>query len=1147
MKHAIRAVVHSQNNFLKLLLLLLLLMLIPYAAARAQTGVSFTVNTLGDEEDPDAGEIGDDGHCDVDPNTPGDQCTFRAAIQNHNGNRNLDHNFIFFEIPNAPEAPGTGNNIITIGATGLGALPSVLGSVTIDGINHASPNSSRIEIDGSMAGATAIGLQLLGGKDEITFLVITKFSSHGVFIAGTPPPGEGGHLLQSLYIGTDQAGANDKGNGGDGIFIDNTPGNTIGGVGVLGNVIAANKGYGIRILGRDQSETGQPNGAHDNRIFGNKIGQDFTGNTELANEQGGILNQNAPVNTIGGATPGQGNTVMGTKTGIWVEGSLSKGVLVLGNFVGKDGTVAKFTAGIRTRAGEQLSVQGNILTNIDSVGIDIFLDANGNYNILKNKITGKAKVGAKFTFGPGRVIQVNYSNNLSFGNDVGLDINESLNGTINWQLVGDTAMNGQTGANLVFRAAGTKQLSNNHWEANASIGFKYLCDFAQGVTAAITINGDVYAKNGAEGFSGKVQLQTQATLTFRLLKLSGSENGKDGMTLGLAATGGARGDVLLGGGTDLSFNLGAALRLQGEKSSIDLFKVSIEDLDAHGNKDRDVVFYLFDIKLGNSFVRNTITDNVGTAIVLDGSSEARIDSNTITNNGGAIQLRDLATATMGRNTISGNAKGIMLAGTGTGSPISANSIFSNTGLGIDLGNDGVTPNDAGDADTGPNNLQNFPVLTAVNTSGGNTTIQGTLNSMPNTAYKLEFFSNAACNPAGFGEGQTFLGSETVTTNASGDAPFSVVLTGVALSPGAVVTATATDPANNTSEFSACLSGGNVQLADLELTKAANNTTLNLGAPVSFTLQLVNKGPSNASGVVVRDLLPAGISFTQASPSTGTYNNATGQWLVGTVNNGAQAALTITGTVTQIGTITNTAEVTASGLPDPDSKPDNGIITEDDQDSATVTVQQQNSIEAQIVQLGVQVNALVASGDLTRQQGDILNALLGAALRFYRDGNPRAAIGTLQVFIGVVNVFTRIRNFPNFHRLSRAKGRELTRSAEKIIAAIRAAIPPASPVMDNGRKPELVLEGTGNGVRQFGNYPNPFRQYTNIIFELPEDTKVRLTVFDQHGRIVTQLLNTRLTAGRHLVPWRPGHLPAGMYLLRLDTDDGGQTIKMIYTE
>ena len=140
--------------------------------------------------------------------------------------------------------------------------------------------------------------------------------------------------------------------------------------------------------------------------------------------------------------------------------------------------------------------------------------------------------------------------------------------------------------------------------------------------------------------------------------------------------------------------------------------------------------------------------------------------------------------------------------------ILGNRIFANVGLGIDLDPtpvvdipDGVTSNDVGDVDAGPNNLQNFPVLTTASTNGTNTTVSGTLNSTANTTFRVEFFANSALDPTSFGEGEQFLGFITVTTDASGNVSFiETIPTGVPV--GQLITATATDSDNNTSEFSA---------------------------------------------------------------------------------------------------------------------------------------------------------------------------------------------------------------------------------------------------------------------------------------------------------------------------------------------------------
>jgi parallel beta-helix repeat protein len=135
--------------------------------------------------------------------------------------------------------------------------------------------------------------------------------------------------------------------------------------------------------------------------------------------------------------------------------------------------------------------------------------------------------------------------------------------------------------------------------------------------------------------------------------------------------------------------------------------------------------------------------------------------------------------------------------------LTKNEIFSNGDLGIDLqSSGGVTANDPGDADTGANGLQNFPDLTVVTNPNGTTIITGTLNSTANTTFTLEFFGVLSCDGSGHGEGQAYLGSDTVTTDGSGDVSFVSVVFRAAPQNG-FVTATATDPGGNTSEFSSC--------------------------------------------------------------------------------------------------------------------------------------------------------------------------------------------------------------------------------------------------------------------------------------------------------------------------------------------------------
>lgn len=130
------------------------------------------------------------------------------------------------------------------------------------------------------------------------------------------------------------------------------------------------------------------------------------------------------------------------------------------------------------------------------------------------------------------------------------------------------------------------------------------------------------------------------------------------------------------------------------------------------------------------------------------------------------------------------------------------------------------------------------------------------------------------------------------------------------------------------------------LADLSLTMSRSTPTPTYGTNFNYTLTASSAATSSATatGVTVSDLLPSGVTFVSAS-GTGTYTSGTGVWSVGSLAAGGSASLTITATASgSVGTvITNTAQITASSQPDPDSTVNNGVTTEDDYASAAITV------------------------------------------------------------------------------------------------------------------------------------------------------------------------------------------------------------------
>jgi len=151
--------------------------------------------------------------------------------------------------------------------------------------------------------------------------------------------------------------------------------------------------------------------------------------------------------------------------------------------------------------------------------------------------------------------------------------------------------------------------------------------------------------------------------------------------------------------------------------------------------------------------------------------------------------------------------------------------------------EGPTPNDACNAEGGgtgslSNDGANYPVLTAASSSGGLTNVEGTLNSRPNRTYRIEFFASATCDASGHGEGTAFLGSTSVSTDANCNATINATLP-APVPDGQLITATATDPDGNTSEFSACLAVCvSLRLLDPHLARSCSRAKASPAKPTS---------------------------------------------------------------------------------------------------------------------------------------------------------------------------------------------------------------------------------------------------------------------------------------------------------------------------
>jgi parallel beta-helix repeat protein len=210
--------------------------------------------------------------------------------------------------------------------------------------------------------------------------------------------------------------------------------------------------------------------------------------------------------------------------------------------------------------------------------------------------------------------------------------------------------------------------------------------------------------------------------------------------------------------------------------------------------------------VGTNFNGTSPLGNNGAGLSIDGAPNTQVGGTTsamdniISFNGtNDVQIFDTGAISnkIQGNTIQGKPAattvGISVAASLTGNTLSQNSISGHGGLGIDLAPTGVNPNVTGAAN-------NYPVISSAQVASG--TITGTLNGPANSTFTIEFFSNTACNGSLNGEGATFLGSTPVTTDSTGNASFSIPVSG--LMAGSTITATSTDSSGTTSEFSQCV-------------------------------------------------------------------------------------------------------------------------------------------------------------------------------------------------------------------------------------------------------------------------------------------------------------------------------------------------------
>lgn len=661
------------------------------------------------------------------------------------------------------------------------------------------------------AGSDAIVFALGAGTPRIDLLSQLPFATEPLVIDG----GTGGATrveLNGSAAGTDAAGLTLMG----------------GSSTVRALVIDQFDGNGIALL------------SDGNHVEDCRIGVDATGGLDRGNGADGVLIYGS-ANVVGGTAAGTGNLLSGNASrGVEIAAGGS-GNLIQGNLVGTDAT-------------------GTTAIGNGDVGILIFgatTTLGGTTAGARNVVSGNGAAGV-------RIDGAGATGNVVAGNYLGTNATGTLalgNGT-DGVLVAYAA----TGNTVGGTAAGAGNVISGNGAHGVAVSATATANTIQGNYIGTTVTGGAALGNVLDGIA-------------------------------LAAPGNAVGGTSPGAGNVISGNglpsgsgvyvdpLASGSTIQGNRIGT----------NAAGTAAIPNAFNGVQLRSANNVVGgtaagagNVVSGNTTTGILITASATGNVveanvigtaadGTSSLGNGRDGITLGSTTTGPASNNTIGGstpaarnviafNARDGVRVTSGTGNAILSNAIVANTGLGIDLGGNGVTPNDGGippDADTGPNTLQNFPVLGAATNDGTSITIEGTLDSTPGVTFTIQVFANPTCDGT-HGEGRDFIGSLDVASDATGHAAIAALFA-AAVPAGHVLTATATDPGDNTSEFSACITPSVVTTTTTSTSTSTTSTTSTSTTTTSTSSSTSSSTSTSTSTTVTPSTTPFPTTSTSMPP------------------------------------------------------------------------------------------------------------------------------------------------------------------------------------------------------------------------------------------------------------------------------------------
>jgi hypothetical protein len=689
-------------------------------------------------------------------------------------------------------------NIIGLNAAGTARIPNLDDGIRIVG----APNT--------IVGEPGFG-NVIAGNGTLLNGVVDRYAD-AIDIGGA---GASGTKIQANILGLDALGATGVFNTSGNIRVTDASNTLIGGTAagarnVIGDDGTVNYHFAhcIGVFGA---------GATGTVIQGNYLGTDANGALDRGCRGAGVYVENAPAVQIGGTTAAARNVISGNNDygGVWVTGSTATGTQIQGNYIGTDVTGAaalpnnpfgiELLSGANTIGGASAGAR-NVISGNTQRGIDMSeLGASNNViqgNFIGTNAAGTAAIG-NGTYG---IHILRAENNLIGGTVPGARNVISGNGDRGIFISGSPPSEMCPGNTIQGNYIGTDVTGTAGIGNAIGIELSYVANVSVGGSVPGAGNVISAARSGNTG----VRVYAFGTSTSGIV-IQGNKIGTN--AAGTAALGNTGEGIWasIGGSASILGNVVAASGLNGISLGTGSFTVK-------GNW------------IGTDVTGTLDLRNTWSGIYTTSQSPCTIGG-TAPGDGNVIAFSSPpATGT--------NHAGLSVVPSASRQTIRGNRIFSNTGLGIDVGPSGITGNDACDADSGANEGQNFPVVTAAHQSGSATHVTGTLNSTAGTSFAIDFYASPSCDALGNGEGSTYVGSTNVSTDGSCNAAFDLL---VPVPSSGVVTATATDPLGNTSEFSACRTVGPSPVAEVTGVVWPGKTELTWSAAAGATSYRVLRG------------------------------------------------------------------------------------------------------------------------------------------------------------------------------------------------------------------------------------------------------------------------------------------------------------------